>query len=64
MARQRVLLNEQYVEDVIKQYPEIKIFYDEALRALAIGDIETVIIKANAMRDSVFPMYIIFLLLQ
>lgn len=53
LATQRVLINEKYVQNTIKLYPQIKKFYNEALSALATGDVETVIIKANAMRDGV-----------
>ncbi len=53
LAMRKSLLNDQYVQDVVKQYPLIKDFYNEALQALALGDFETVIIKANAIRDGV-----------
>lgn len=53
LAMQKSLLNDQYVQNIVKQYPSIKDFYDEALQALVLGDFETVIIKANAMRDGI-----------
>lgn len=52
-ATQKFLLNDQYVQNIVEQYPSIKDFYNEALQALATRDFETVIIKANAMRDGV-----------
>lgn len=53
LATQSILLNDGYVQNAIKQYPSIKDFYDEALQALASEDFETVIMKANAIRDGV-----------
>ncbi|WP_170126728.1 ATP-binding protein [Helicobacter brantae] len=53
LAMQKSLLNNQYVQNIAKQHSSIKNFYDEALQALALEDFETVIIKANAIRDGV-----------
>lgn len=53
LARQISLLNDNYLQNVIQQYPQIKNLYDQALIALSVGDTETAIIKSNAIIEGI-----------
>lgn len=54
LARQIAFLNDSYLEkNVLLRYPQIKELYDQALVALATGDLETTIIKSSAILDGI-----------
>ncbi len=48
-----LFINSSYIEPILSKFSEIKRFYDEAIALLLINDIESVLIKANAMREEV-----------